>query len=231
MYLRENQIEPARRIGRLGVAIEFIFLVGLANCIPACIAAKITDTKSAAIDIHDLRVDGMDAPLGLDSSKPVLSWRLTDGQSSGQSIAYQVQVAASPADFLSAHSSVWDSGRVASAALSLPYAGPALGSHRQYFWRVRVWDADGSPSAWSEASQAFLATQWSFLAGKEDRIRLGDAPGPLRVQLVGITPDGNGFITRDDFIDAAPSKYKAADKDHNGVLSKEEFLDSLPPHK
>ena len=32
----------------------------------------------------------------------------------------------------------------------LPYGGKALVSSRQIFWKVRSWDRDGNPTAWSE---------------------------------------------------------------------------------
>src|SRR5262249_44861163 len=33
-----------------------------------------------------------------------------------------------------------------------PYKGKPLGSHQYVSWRVRVWDRDGKPSAWSQAA-------------------------------------------------------------------------------
>lgn len=48
---------------------------------------------------------------------------------------------------------VWDSGRTASdQSIYVPYDGPPLASRLRYFWRVRVWDAQGQPSPWSEAT-------------------------------------------------------------------------------
>ena len=45
---------------------------------------------------------------------------------------------------------LWDSGRVASDETAhIRYAGAALSSSQQVFWKVRVWDRDGRPSAWS----------------------------------------------------------------------------------
>ena len=38
------------------------------------------------------------------------------------------------------------------AYTGIPFAGAELQSHTRYFWKVRVWDQDGRPSAWSAPS-------------------------------------------------------------------------------
>ena len=63
--------------------------------------------------------------------------------------AYQIQ-AANSVSGLNAGNLIWDSGKVAGDAQSgVAYAGDELSSREQVVWRVRVWDADGAPSAWS----------------------------------------------------------------------------------
>ena len=45
----------------------------------------------------------------------------------------------------------WDSGKVDSdQSIQVEYAGPPLMSRQRCEWKVRVWDAEGKPSAWSE---------------------------------------------------------------------------------
>ena len=118
------------------------------------------------VEVIDLRVNGRyDEPLGLGDPSPILAWRMRATpspamhrcQSSGPEIAcpadaqtaYQIQLASSASD-LSGGAFIWDSGKVESSAqFGVPYAGRELGSREQVFWRVRVWDADGEPSAWS----------------------------------------------------------------------------------
>ncbi|MFF5991916.1 family 78 glycoside hydrolase catalytic domain [Prauserella flavalba] len=98
--------------------------------------------------------------LGTDVAEPRLSWVLAaHGHGASQS-AYQVQVGTDPRR----PGAVWDSGRVASAeSVGIAYAGPPLRPRTRYHWRVRVWDGDGRPSAWSAArwwETALLATPW-----------------------------------------------------------------------
>ncbi|MFJ6850639.1 alpha-L-rhamnosidase [Streptomyces sp. NPDC091271] len=90
-------------------------------------------------------------PLGLDTPRPRLSWPVASDSPGQRQTAYQVRVATAP-DRLG-KPDVWDSGRVESAqSLLVPYAGPEPVSRTRYFWSVRIWDADGRASAWSEPS-------------------------------------------------------------------------------
>ena len=73
-----------------------------------------------------------------------------------------------------------DMGRVR-AAIHVAYAGPALESSRRYYWRVRVWDGDGKPSAWSATGSMGLLRPRR--ESSRDRSRLG------RRQDVGAIPD------------------------------------------
>src|SRR5208283_408693 len=42
---------------------------------------------------------------------------------------------------------IWDSGKVDSAeSVGIAYSGPPLESRRRYYWKVRVWDANGQVS-------------------------------------------------------------------------------------
>ncbi len=87
-------------------------------------------------------------PLGIDVRHPRLSWQLlADGRGVVQT-AYQIRVAEGEADL--AASPIWDSGRVESdQSIHVAYAGPSLASGQRYYWQVRIWDGDGTASAWS----------------------------------------------------------------------------------
>jgi alpha-L-rhamnosidase len=98
----------------------------------------------------DLRCELMTDPLGIDVPYPRLSWVLRSDARGQVQLAYQVQAASSRELLVSGRPDLWDSGRVASdATLGVPYAGRALGSSEQAFWRVRVWDRGGHVSKWS----------------------------------------------------------------------------------
>ena len=91
-------------------------------------------------------------PVGIDVRAPRLSWKSrADARDAVQS-AYQLQVAATPAEG-DAGELLWDSGKVASdRSVHIPYAGPDLAPGQRAHWRVRVWDGEDAPSAWSDAA-------------------------------------------------------------------------------
>jgi alpha-L-rhamnosidase len=48
---------------------------------------------------------------------------------------------------------VWASGKINSdQSVWVPYGGATLEPGKRYYWRVRVWDNSGKPSAWSETA-------------------------------------------------------------------------------
>ncbi|TAE74754.1 MAG: hypothetical protein EAZ65_02740 [Verrucomicrobia bacterium] len=124
---------------------------------PALIALILALISFArAIEVTDLRCEGLVAPVGVDLVQPTLGWQLADDtHTRGQKqTAYQVLVASTAAQLAAGTGDLWDSGRVDSEqSLHVPYAGAALASRQRAHWKVRVWDKDGNPSAWSTPSQ------------------------------------------------------------------------------
>ncbi|WP_224772614.1 family 78 glycoside hydrolase catalytic domain [Pelagicoccus enzymogenes] len=112
------------------------------------------DKPLETISIYDLRTDDMDSPLGVDTERPRLSWKLESEARNVRQRAYQILVA-SNAELLSAEKGdLWDSGKVKSdRQYGVPYAGEALQSDQEVFWKLRVWDQGGSVSDWSPAGR------------------------------------------------------------------------------
>jgi len=102
-----------------------------------------------ALTVDTLRCDFRDAPAGIDSAQPLLSW-LPESQTRGDTVtAYQIQVATSAAG-LASGGNLWDSGKVASNQNAhILYGGAPLSSYQQVFWQVRLWDGNGVATAWS----------------------------------------------------------------------------------
>jgi alpha-L-rhamnosidase len=92
-----------------------------------------------AVTASDLRVEHLDAPLGIHTQEPRLSWRLPPGTL--RQIGYQIRT-----------SNGWDSGRVESdESLLIPYGGPSLRSGERVEWSVKVW-TDRGEGEWSPSS-------------------------------------------------------------------------------
>jgi len=105
-----------------------------------------------------LRCEYLSNPLGIGSTAPRLSWQVKHPQAGGTFSAYQIMVASSPQWLAQNRPDLWDSGR--QAANRLPYAtyaGKELTSRERYYWKVRIWDAAGNASDWSETAHWEMA--------------------------------------------------------------------------
>jgi alpha-L-rhamnosidase len=97
----------------------------------------------------------LDDPLGVPTSGFRLSWIVPALGPAPMQVAYQVQLAASPAGFARPGTLAWDSGRVPDAAsTAVSYSGPELRPATPYWWRVRTWVSSGG-------QRGGLASQWS----------------------------------------------------------------------
>jgi len=110
------------------------------------VAAK----AAAALNVSGLRCEERDNPVGMDIVQPQLSWVLTSSQRGERQTAYQILVASSLESLRADAGDLWDTGKVSSnTTAQITYAGKPLVSHETCFWKIRAWDRDGQPSAWS----------------------------------------------------------------------------------
>lgn len=107
-------------------------------------------TARADLTVRRLRCEYLENPLGIDVSRPRLSWVLRASEREQRQTAYQVLVSSSRQQLGADGGDLWDSGRVESdQSIQVEYSGTALRSGQQCHWKVRVWDAQGEPSSWS----------------------------------------------------------------------------------
>ncbi|HWL17547.1 MAG TPA: family 78 glycoside hydrolase catalytic domain [Opitutus sp.] len=121
-----------------------------AGILAGLLCAIAAPARAVGLEVYDLRCDGIENPLGIDSSPPRLSWKLRSEERGQRQTAWQVLVASSLAQLQRDRGDLWDSGRRNSdEQLHVPYAGRRLTSSEQVFWKVRAWDREGRASAWS----------------------------------------------------------------------------------
>jgi alpha-L-rhamnosidase len=90
-------------------------------------------------------------PLGIDITAPRLSWEMQDERRGAKQTAYQILVADDPEKIAAGEGDLWDSGKVESSQTAqIVYVGRPLESQRQCYWKIRLWDHEGKPSAWSK---------------------------------------------------------------------------------
>jgi len=121
------------------------------------LAVSLVPFGAAAVTVGQLRCEHLQDPLGIDVTRPRLSWVLSaDSRSArGQSQSgYQVLVARNLRELEAGQGNLWDSGKVASdQSIEVPYGGKPLESEQKCFWKVRVWDEQGMPSPWSKPAR------------------------------------------------------------------------------
>jgi alpha-L-rhamnosidase len=135
--------------------------------------------------VTDLRCEYLRNPLAVETASPRLSWITKFSGRDWKQSAYQILVASDARALARDRADLWDSGRVASdASLQVEYRGKPLASRQRCFWKVRVWDAMGSPSGWSKPQSWEMGlltpadwgeSQWIGLEAKGE----GQPPAPF----------------------------------------------------
>jgi len=110
----------------------------------------ITSIISNAAGLHNLRCEYLVNPVGVDAVSPRFSWMIASTHRGDLQSAYQVIVSSSPGNLAKDKGDFWDTGKLNSGqSVLVNYRGKPLQSGTKYFWKVRIWDVDGKPSAWS----------------------------------------------------------------------------------
>ncbi len=128
------------------VAVAAIFL----SCFTSIGAGARSVLQVATLTPDNLRCEYLVNPLGIDETQPRLSWiTQSAGRAKAQS-AYRILVASDPRLLEKDTGDLWDSGKVMSdKSIQIAYEGTPLKSQMRCYWKVRVWDEDSKPSAWS----------------------------------------------------------------------------------
>jgi hypothetical protein len=109
----------------------------------------------------------MENPLGIAAVKPRLGWQLHSTKHGDKQIAYEIIVSSDAAKAARGEGDVWNSSKTASENSQLIiYDGKSLVPAARYYWKVRVWDANGKPSAWSHIAYWEMAPDFSVTSIK-----------------------------------------------------------------
>ncbi len=118
-------------------------------------------------------------PVGV-AGVPRFSWRL---ESPGRGIVQERRRLQVAEDDSFGHC-LWDSGEIPCGdSVLVPYAGPRLAHQTRYWWRVKVWDAAGRESAWSDPASFVTALgKWQapFISGEPEEAGASSAGTLLR---------------------------------------------------
>ena len=90
----------------------------------------------------------------IDASNPRLSWELVSKIRGQVQTAYQIMVASSVELLATDKPDLWNSEKIKTNATNqIEYAGKALQSRQNCFWKVRSWDNNGNVGAWSKIAK------------------------------------------------------------------------------
>ena len=107
-------------------------------------------SSRAQVAITNLRCELLVNPIGIDVTRPQLSWEIVATERNVQQTSYEILVASSQEKLNKNEGDLWQSGKVASpASIHVTYAGKGLTSRAQCFWKVKSYTNKGE-SLWSE---------------------------------------------------------------------------------
>lgn len=114
----------------------------------------ITGFNLGAAEVENLRCEYMANPMGVDKTTPHLGWMIVSPLRGDLQTAYQVIVSSSGELLAKDNGDMWNTGKVESSqSVQVVYNGKVLHAGSAYFWKVRIWDASGKMSAWSEPAR------------------------------------------------------------------------------
>ncbi|GAB3330117.1 glycoside hydrolase family 78 protein [Larkinella ripae] len=109
---------------------------------------------NAQIRVVAALCDNRANPVGINPRDLFFSWEMQSPKQAVRQSAYQVVIASSKAKLTAGQFDVANTDVVKSdQSIQVRYSGKALQSAQTYFWKVRVWDTDKKPSAWSVPQQ------------------------------------------------------------------------------
>lgn len=145
----------------------------------------------AEFSVRTLSCGNLAAPEGVETARPMLSWKLDAGGEAAEQGAYRIQVSNQPEEF-GDDALVWDSGWVPdSNARSVLYSGTPLESLSRYGWRTGV--------------RAGETVAWSDPAGFTTGLLPGDAPaGQWIFNAAGDMKNGTSWFRKTVHLSSVP---------------------------
>jgi alpha-L-rhamnosidase len=131
-----------------------------------------------------LRTEYCVDPLGIDETKPRLSWQVESDHRGATQTAFEILVASSPKLLQQGKGDLWDTGKIAGdETIGTVYAGSPLVSQEQCYWKVRVWDRDGRvvwsrPAQWSMGLLKPEDWRAGWIGYDEERLKLARQTAP-----------------------------------------------------
>ncbi len=103
------------------------------------------------LSLANLKTEYKINPIGIDETKPRLSWEIISNVPGTHQTAYQIVTANSLEGLSNESQFIWNTNKVQSdQSIQVIYGGPTLKSRERVYWKVKIWDNHGNESEWSE---------------------------------------------------------------------------------
>lgn len=121
-----------------------------------CVFSLLCISLSAAVSLLSttrLVCEYEENPTGIDTPDPRFGWQIIASLRNQVQSAYQIIVSDQLSQVEAGKGTFWDTQKINSAqSLQIVYKGKTLKSASTYYWKVRVWNAGGTASPWSETA-------------------------------------------------------------------------------
>lgn len=114
---------------------------------------KEKDRGERKMKVVDLKTQNLSNPIGIQTEKPVLSWKLISEEVGQKQTAYRIVAASTKEKLICGEYDIWDSGKIAgSDNYGIVYGGVPLNSMERVYWRTIVWDRNGNETSFSDSA-------------------------------------------------------------------------------
>lgn len=106
--------------------------------------------KKPDITVSNLSCENLSDPLGINTVKPRLSWKVTSKKNGTSQKAFQILVASDISLLEEKSADLWNSHKTTSSSgVLIPYEGKELLPRSICYWKIRIWDENDEVTQWS----------------------------------------------------------------------------------
>jgi alpha-L-rhamnosidase len=147
-----------------------------------------------ATKLSGLRCEYLTNPLGIDETRPRLSWIIESDRRGACQSARRVRVASSAQILAAGGGDLWDSGRIEDdRSAQIVYEGAPLTSRQACHWQVQIWDDRGKtvisePAFWSMGLLEDKDWQAEWIAADPDYLNRAEQAVKPTLTMPGTPP-------------------------------------------
>lgn len=106
-----------------------------------------------SVSVANLSCEYLENPIGLDLTTPRLSWILHASANNIKQSAYQILASTNRQLLQNDDFDLWNTGKVSNdQSIHIKYNGKKLESGMRIYWKVKIWDGNDQPTAWSKTA-------------------------------------------------------------------------------